>query len=51
MARHRGLSRRNADNGGVLEFETIVHGIFINGVDIIRLTDDRQRIVSYRSRS
>ena len=48
MARHRGLSRRNADNGGVLEFETIVHGITINGVDIIRLTDDRQRIASFK---
>lgn len=36
------------DEGAVLEFETIVDGVTINGVDIIRLTDDRQRIASFK---
>ena len=38
---------RSAD-GAVLEFETEIDGIRINGVDIIRLTDDRQRIANFK---
>ena len=34
--------------GAVLEFETVIDGVTINGVDIIRLTDDRQRIASFK---
>ena len=37
-----------SDTGAVLEFETIVDGITINGVDIIRLTDDGQRIAAFK---
>ena len=33
--------------GAVLEFETVIDGIAVNGVDIIRLTDDRQRIAAF----
>ena len=36
------------DGGAVLEFETIIDGVTINGVDIIRLTDDGQRIASFK---
>ena len=36
------------DDGAVLEFETMIDGVTINGVDIIRLTDDRQRIASFK---
>ncbi|MEO6580255.1 MAG: nuclear transport factor 2 family protein [Sphingomicrobium sp.] len=35
-------------HGAVLEFETIIDGVTINGVDIIGLTDDRQRIASFK---
>ena len=34
--------------GAVLEFETIIDGITINGVDIIHLTDDGQRIAAFK---
>ena len=34
--------------GAVLEFETVIDGIAVNGVDIIRLTDDRQRIAGFK---
>ena len=36
------------DGGAVLEFETVIDGVTINGVDIIRLTDDGQRIASFK---
>ena len=36
------------ETGAVLEFETIIDGVTINGVDIIRLTDDRQRIAAFK---
>lgn len=36
------------DSGAVLEFETVIDGVTINGVDIIRLTDDGQRIASFK---
>ena len=32
----------------MLEFETEVDGILVNGVDIIRLTDDGQRIAGFK---
>ena len=34
--------------GAVLEFETVIDGIAINGVDIIRLTDDGERIAAFK---
>ena len=34
--------------GAVLEFETVIDGVTINGVDIIRLADDGQRIASFK---
>ena len=37
-----------SETGAVLEFETIIDGVTINGVDIIRLTDDRQRIAAFK---
>ena len=36
-----------ADDTAVLEFETSVHGTYVNGVDIIRC-DDAGRIVEFR---
>ena len=36
------------DTGAVLEFETMIDGVTINGVDIIRLTDDGQRIAAFK---
>lgn len=36
------------DGGAVLEFVTEVDGVTINGVDIIGLTDDGQRIASFK---
>ena len=36
------------DTGAALEFETVIDGVTINGVDIIRLTDDGQRIASFK---
>ena len=36
------------DQGAVLEFETVIDSVTINGVDIIGLTDDRQRIASFK---
>lgn len=38
---------RNA-GGAVLEFESEIDGIAINGVDIIRCTDDGQRIAHFK---
>ena len=37
-----------SDDGAVLEFETMIDGVTINGVDIILLTDDRQRISAFK---
>ena len=34
--------------GAVFEFETVIDGIAVNGVDIIRLTDDGQRIAAFK---
>ena len=36
------------DTGAVLEFETMIDGVTINGVDIILLTDDGQRIAAFK---
>ena len=36
------------DHGAVLEFETIIDGVTVNGVDIIRLTDDGARIAAFK---
>lgn len=44
----RYIGEWRSDDGAVLEFETIIDGVTINGVDIIRLTDDRQRIASFK---
>ena len=38
---------RNGD-GAVLEFETVIDGVTINGVDIIQLTGDGQRIAAFK---
>ncbi|WP_037502344.1 nuclear transport factor 2 family protein [Sphingomonas jaspsi] len=38
---------RNA-GGAVLEFESEIDGISVNGVDIVRCTDDGQRIVHFK---
>ena len=37
-----------SDHGAVLEFETVIDCVTINGVDIIRLTDDGQRIAGFK---
>ena len=34
--------------GAVLEFETVIDGVTINGVDIIGLTEDGERIASFK---
>ena len=34
--------------GTVLEFETMIDGVTINGVDIIRFTDDGERIAAFK---
>ncbi|WP_309601421.1 nuclear transport factor 2 family protein [Sphingomonas sp.] len=44
----RYIGEWRSDTGAVLEFETVIDGITINGVDIIRLTDDRQRIAAFK---
>ena len=36
------------DTGAVLEFETMIDGVTVNGVDIIRFTDDGQRIAAFK---
>ena len=36
------------DTGAVLEFETMIDGVTINGVDIIRFTDDGERIAAFK---
>ena len=36
------------DTGAGLEFETMIDGVTINGVDIIRFTDDGQRIAAFK---
>ena len=36
------------DDGAVLEFETIIDGVTINGVDIIGFTEDGERIASFK---
>ncbi len=35
-------------DGAVLEFETVIDGIAINGVDILRFTPDGQRIAHFK---
>ena len=42
------IGQWTSDDGAVLEFETVIEGVTINGVDIIRLTDDRQRIAAFK---
>jgi len=37
-----------SDDGAVLEFETVIDGVTINGVDIIRLTADGRRIAAFK---
>ena len=37
-----------SENGVVLEFETTIEGITINGVDIIRLSDDGRLITHFK---
>lgn len=37
-----------SDDGAVLEFETRIDGVTINGVDIIRLTPDGERIAGFK---
>ncbi len=37
-----------SDDGAVLEFETEIDGVTINGVDIIRLTEDGERIAGFK---
>lgn len=44
----RYIGEWRTEDGAVLEFETMIEGVTINGVDIIRLTDDRQRIASFK---
>ena len=34
--------------GAVLEFETMIEGVTINGVDIMRFTEDGQRIAAFK---
>jgi predicted aconitase len=36
------------ETGAVLEFATRIDGIEVNGVDIIRWTEDRQRIANFK---
>lgn len=36
------------EGGAVLEFETEIDGVQVNGVDIIRLSDDAQRITHFK---
>lgn len=44
----RYIGEWRSETGAVLEFETIIDGVTIDGVDIIRLTDDGQRIASFK---
>ena len=37
-----------SDDGAVLEFETAIDGIVINGVDILRFTPDGERIAHFK---
>jgi hypothetical protein len=37
-----------SERGAVLEFETLIEGVVINGVDIITLTEDLQRIARFK---
>lgn len=37
-----------SETGSVLEFETEIDGIKVNGVDIIRLSDDGQHITHFK---
>ena len=36
------------ETGAVLEFETVIDGVTINGVDIVRFTEDGDRIASFK---
>ena len=38
----------HSDDGAVLEFETVIDGVTVNGVDIIRLTDDGKKIAGFK---
>lgn len=44
----RYIGEWRSDDGAVLEFETTIDGVTINGVDIIRLSVDGQRIASFK---
>lgn len=44
----RYIGEWRSDDGAVLEFETTVDGVTINGVDIIRLTADCRRIAGFK---
>ena len=44
----RYIGEWSSDSGAVLEFETVIDGVTINGVDIIHLTDDGQRIAAFK---
>ena len=44
----RYVGQWNNEDGAVLEFQTEVDGIAINGVDIIRLTPDGERISHFK---
>jgi hypothetical protein len=42
------LNEWRNDNGAVLEFENEIEGIVINGVDMIRFSDDGEQIVHFK---
>ena len=44
----RYVGQWDSKDGAVLEFETEVDGIAINGVDIIRFTEDGERIANFK---
>lgn len=44
----RYTGRWSNDTGGVLEFETVIDGVAVNGVDIITLTDDGRRFIGFK---
>lgn len=44
----RYTGRWGGETGGVLEFETVIDGVAVNGVDIITLTADGSRIAKFK---
>lgn len=44
----RYTGRWSGETGGVLEFETVIDGVAVNGVDIITLTADGSRIAKFK---